>query len=214
MGCRGPQAWTPLPTSVAVGPHLEQVWSWCDGKGFWKVTGFLVSRTPAEPRLSWSLPEDWRSCVLSSLSPGPGHLLPRSEDLGELPVEKEVEMGAYRTPIEGAPLTPCPPGRPAPLLCPEGCESLPSEAAETGCSPWQKRMGMEVSRSLCLHTTRIFLGFLESPSPHPDGIERDAFSGALASSRVCLLARSPDVSVWSACLFEVLSPMPCESPNS
>lgn len=66
---------------------LGQVWPQCDGKRFWKGTGFQLSRTPAQPRLSRSLSEDWRSCVLDSVDPGPGHLLPSSADLwGELPV--------------------------------------------------------------------------------------------------------------------------------
>lgn len=115
-------------------------------------------------------------------------------------MEKEVEMGLTESQLMGPwpchllqdALRPSSALRVASLWHPEG--------AKTACSPWRKWAGMEVSQSLRLHTTRIFPGLLKFPSPLLMALKEVLSVGCLRLL-VCLAARCPDVSVWSALPF-------------
>lgn len=115
-------------------------------------------------------------------------------------MEKEVEMGLTEPQLMGP--------RPRHLLqdalCPSSALRVASlwhpEGAKTARSPWRKWAGMEFSQSLRLHTTGIFPGLVEFPSPLLMA-SKEVLSVGCPHLLVCLAARRPDVSVWSALPF-------------
>lgn len=140
----------------------------------------LTGAGVAMPRRGGFQEGDWLALLSRTLQAlyvlglaGPGHLLSISEDLGGASRYGGGSAGGGLTePPIGGP-APRPLGPPTPLLCPEGCGSLPSEVAETGYRPRRESLSPLPSA-----------GSPESPPFYLDGLERDAFPETPTSSGV------------------------------